>query len=224
MSNHAQDARQDAARSTPEPDNEPLSSRARTPLGTTHQPTAKRSQYNQPERETTMSDENTNISNPEVQPVDSEPQTATTPTDTTTEPPTDTTTETPADTPAPDDTAHGKANREARYRLRAKEAEAKAEEQEKQIAELQAQLKAQQEAYEQEKAAEARAALCSELDKKCFNKDYGIFAMMEGVPDDTLRAIARKIWVYEFGKINEVATKSPDESQFRRGPGWNQAF
>ena len=73
MSNQYDDARQDVARSTPEPDNEPLSSRARTPLGTTHQLTAKRSQYNQPERETTMSDENTNISNPEVQPVNSEP-------------------------------------------------------------------------------------------------------------------------------------------------------
>ena len=163
-----------------------------------------------------MSDENTNISNPEVQPGDSEPQNATTPADPTTEP--------PADTPAPDDTARGKSNREARYRLRAKEAEAKAEEQEKQIAELQAQLKAQQEAYEQEKAAEARAALCSELDKKCFNKDYGFFAMLEGVPDDTLRAFARKIWEHEWGKINEVATRHPDESQFRRGPGWNQAF
>lgn len=216
MSNHAQDARQDAARSTPEPDNEPLSSRARTPLGTTHQPNTTRSQYNQPERETTMSDENTNTSNPEVQPVDSEPQNATTPTDTTTEP--------PADTPAPDDTARGKSNREARYRLRAKEAEAKAEEQEKQIAELQAQLKAQQEAYEQEKAAEARAALCSELDKKCFCKDRGFFAMMEGLPDDTLKAIAHELWLYEWGKVNETATKSPDESQFRRGPGWNQAF
>lgn len=200
----------------PEPDNEPLSSRARTPLGTTRQLTAKRSQYNQPERETTMSDENTNTSNPEVQPVDSEPQTATTPTDTTTEP--------PADTPAPDDTARGKSNREARYRLRAKEAEAKAEEQEKQIAELQAQLKAQQEAYEQEKAAEARAALCIELDKKCFNKDYGIFAMMEGVPDDTLQAIARKIWSYQWGEMNKHIHNHPDESQFRRGPGWNQAF
>ncbi len=85
MSNQYDDARQDAARSTPEPDNEPLSSRARTPLGTTRQLTAKRSQYNQPEKETTMSDENTNFSNPEVQPVDSEPQTATTPADTTTE-------------------------------------------------------------------------------------------------------------------------------------------
>ena len=34
-----------------------------------------------------MSDEKTNIRNPDVQPVDSEPQTATTPADTTTAPP-----------------------------------------------------------------------------------------------------------------------------------------
>lgn len=216
MSNHAQDARQDAARRTPEPDNEPLSSRARTPLGTTHQLTAKRSQYNQPERETTMSDENTNLDTIEEPTAGTTQETETTSSTPATEP--------PADTPAPDDTARGKSNREARYRLRAKEAEAKAEEQEKQIAELQAQLKAQQEAYEQEKAAEARAALCSELDKKCFNKDYGFFAMLEGVPDDTLRAFARKIWEHEWGKINEVATRHPDESQFRRGTGWNQAF
>lgn len=33
MSNQYDDARQDAARSTTEPDNEPLSSRARTPTG-----------------------------------------------------------------------------------------------------------------------------------------------------------------------------------------------
>lgn len=216
MSNQYDDTRQDAARSTPEPDTEPLSSRARTPLGTTHQLNTTRSQYNQPGKETTMSDENTNTSNPEVQPVDSEPQTATTPADTTTEP--------PADTPAPDDTARGKSNREARYRLRAKEAEAKAEEQEKQIAELQAQLKAQQEAYEQEKAAEARAALCSELDKKCFCKDRGFFAMMEGVPDDTLKAIAHKLWSYQWGEMNKHIHNHPDESQFRRGLGWNQAF
>ena len=42
-----------------------------------------------------MSDENTNFSNPDVQPVDSEPQTATTPADTATEPPADTTTAPP---------------------------------------------------------------------------------------------------------------------------------
>lgn len=48
--------------------------------------------------------------------------------------------------------------------------------------------------------------------------------MMEGVPDDTLKAIAHELWLYECGKINEIATKSPDESQLRRGPGWNQAF
>ena len=219
MSNQYDDARQDAARCTPEPDNEPLSSRVRTPLDTTHQLNTTRSQYNQPERETTMSDENTNTSNPEVQPVDSEPQTATTPADTTTAPPADT----------PDDTARGKSNREARYRLRAKEAEAKAEEQEKQIAELQAQLKAQQEAYEQEKAAEARAALCIELDKKCFNKDRGIFAMMEGLPDDTLRDIAKKICSYNAivkaayrndGAMIDKMRKIGDGS----GTGWNQAF
>ena len=216
MSNQYDDARQDAARSTPEPDNEPLSSRARTPLGTTHQLTAKRSQYNQPERETTMSDENTNLDTIEEPTAGTTQETETTSSTPATAP--------PADTPAPDDTARGKSNREARYRLRAKEAEAKAEEQEKQIAELRAQLKAQQEAYEQEKAAEARAALCSELDKKCFCKDRGFFAMMEGVPDDTLKAIAHELWLYEWGKINETATKSPDESQFRRSPGWNQAF
>lgn len=165
-----------------------------------------------------MSDENTNISNPEVQPVDSEPQTATTPADTTTAPPADT----------PDDTARGKSNREARYRLRAKEAETKAEEQEKQIAELQAQLQAQQEAYEQEKAAAARAALCSELDKKCFNKDRGIFAMMEGVPDDTLKAIAHEIWLYEWGKM-PIGPTSEQIEKMRKigdgsGTGWKQAF
>ena len=49
MSNQYDDARQDAARSTPEPDNEPLSSRARTPLGTTHQLTAKRSPHDKGE-------------------------------------------------------------------------------------------------------------------------------------------------------------------------------
>lgn len=220
MSNQYDDARQDAARSTPEPDNEPLSSRARTPLGTTHQLTAKRSQYNQPGKETTMSDENTNSSNSDVQPVDSEPQTVTTPADTTTEP--------PADTPAPDDTARGKSNREARYRLRAKEAEAKAEEQEKQIAELQAQLKAQQEAYEQEKAAAARAALCSELDKKCFNKDRGIFAMMEGLPDDTLRDIAHAIDMWRWGQMKIYPTGEQIEKMRKigdgSGTGWKQAF
>ena len=167
-----------------------------------------------------MSDENTNIRNPEVQPVNSEPQTATTPTDTTTEP--------PAATPAPDDTARGKSNREARYRLRAKEAEAKAEEQAKQIAELQAQLQAQQEAYEQEKAAEARAALCSELDKKCFNKDYGIFAMMEGLPDDTLRDIAHEIHMWQWGQMKICPTGEATEKMRKigdgSGTGWNQAF
>ena len=165
-----------------------------------------------------MSDENTNISNPEVQPVDSEPQTATTPADTTTEPPADT----------PDDTARGKSNREARYRLRAKEAETKAEEQAKQITELQAQLQAQQEAYEQEKAAAARAALCSELDKQCFNKDRGIFAMMEGLPDDTLRDIAHAIWLYEWGKMPTGPDQEAREKMRKigdgSGTGWNQAF
>lgn len=167
-----------------------------------------------------MSDENTNISNPEVQPVDSEPQTATTPTDTTTAP--------PADTPAPDDTARGKSNREARYRLRAKEAETKAEEQEKQITELQAQLQAQQEAYEQEKAAEARAALCSELDKQCFNKDRGIFAMMEGLPDDTLREIAHAIDMWHWGQMKICPTGEQTEKMRKigdgSGTGWKQAF
>ena len=167
-----------------------------------------------------MSDENTNFSNSDVQPVDSEPQTATTPADTTTEP--------PADTPAPDDTARGKSNREARYRLRAKEAEAKAEEQEKQIAELQAQLQAQQEAYEQEKAAAARAALCSELDKKCFNKDRGIFAMMEGLPDDTLRDIAHAIHMWHWGQIPTGPDQEAREKMRKigdgSGTGWKQAF
>ena len=163
-----------------------------------------------------MSDENTNLDTIEEPTAGTTQETETTSSTPATEP--------PAATPAPDDTARGKSNREARYRLRAKEAEAKAEEQEKQITELQAQLKAQQEAYEQEKAAEARAALCSELDKKCFCKDRGFFAMMEGVPDDTLKAIAHELWLYEWGKINETATKHPDESQLRRGPGWNQAF
>lgn len=171
-----------------------------------------------------MSDENTNISNPEVQPIDSEPQTATTPADTTTAPPTNTTTETPAATPAPDDTARGKSNREARYRLRAKEAETKAEEQEKQITELQA----QQEAYEQEKAAEARAALCSELDKKCFNKDRGIFAMMEGLPDDTLRDIAHAIHMWQWGQMKICPTGEATERMRKigdgSGTGWKQAF
>lgn len=49
MSNQYDDARQDAARSTPEPDNEPLSSRARTPLGTTRPLTAKRSPHDKGE-------------------------------------------------------------------------------------------------------------------------------------------------------------------------------
>ena len=163
-----------------------------------------------------MSDENTNLDTIEEPTAGTTQETETTSSTPATEP--------PAATPAPDDTARGKSSREARYRLRAKEAETKAEEQEKQITELQAQLKAQQEAYEQEKAAAARAALCSELDKKCFCKDRGFFAMMEGLPDDTLKAIAHELWLYEWGKINETATKHPDESQFRRGPGWNQAF
>lgn len=167
-----------------------------------------------------MSDENTNFSNSDVQPVDSEPQTATTPADTTTAP--------PAATPAPDDTARGKSNREARYRLRAKEAETKVEEQEKQITELQAQLQAQQEAYEQEKAAEARAALCSELDKQCFNKDRGIFAMMEGLPDDTLRDIAHKIDMWHWGQMKICPTGEQTEKMRKigdgSGTGWKQAF
>ena len=187
MSNQYDDARQDAARSTP--------------LGTTHQLTAKRSQYNQPEKETTMSDENTNL---------------------------DTIEEPTAGTPAPDDTARGKSNREARYRLRAKEAEAKAEEQAKQITELHAQLQAQQEAYEQEKAAEARAALCSELDKKCFNKDRGIFAMMEGLPDDTLRDIAHAIDMWHWGQIPTGPDQEAREKMRKigdgSGTGWKQAF
>lgn len=167
-----------------------------------------------------MSDENTNIRNPEVQPVNSEPQTATTPTDTTTEP--------PAATPAPDDTARGKSNREARYRLRAKEAEAKAAEQEQQITELQNQLQAQQDAYEQEKAAQARAALCSELDKQCFNRESGIFAMMEGLPDDTLRDIAHKIRSWQWGQMNMSLTGENTEKMRKSlevpTKGWNQAF
>lgn len=163
-----------------------------------------------------MSDENTNISNPEVPPVNSEPQIVTTPTDTTTEP--------PAATPAPDDTARGRSSREARYRLRAKEAETKVEEQAKQITELQA----QQEAYEQEKAAEARAALCSELDKKCFNKDRGIFAMMEGLPDDTLRDIAHEIDMWRWGQI-PIGPDQEAREKMRKigdgsGTGWKQAF
>ena len=167
-----------------------------------------------------MSDENTNLDTIE------EPTAGTTQE-------TETTSSTPATepqdpTPTPDDTAHGKSNREARYRLRAKEAETKAEEQEKQIAELQAQLKAQQEAYEQEQAAAARAALCSELDKQCFNKDRGIFAMMEGLPDDTLRDIAHAIWLYEWGKM-PIGPDQEAREKMRKigdgsGTGWNQAF
>ena len=158
-----------------------------------------------------MSDENTNL-------------------DTIEEPTAGTTqeTETTSSTPATDGTARGKSNREARYRLRAKEAEAKAEEQEKQIAELQAQLKAQQEAHEQEKAAEARAAICSELDKQCFNKDRGIFAMMEGLPDDTLRNIAHKIDMWQWGQMNASLTGENTEKMRkigdRSGTGWKQAF
>lgn len=167
-----------------------------------------------------MSDENTNLDTIEEPTAGTTQETETTSSTPATEP--------PAATPAPDDTARGKSNREARYRLRAKEAEAKAEEQAKQIAELQAQLKAQQEAYEQEKAAEARAALCSELDKKCFCEDRGFFAMMEGVPDDTLKAIAHELWLYEWGKM-PIGPTSEQIEKMRKigdgsGTGWNQAF
>lgn len=167
-----------------------------------------------------MSDENTNLDTIEEPTAGTTQETETTSSTPATEP--------PADTPAPDDTARGKSNREARYRLRAKEAEAKAEEQEKQIAELQAQLKAQQEAYEQEKAAEARAALCSELDKKCFCKDYGIFAMMEGLPDDTLREIAHAIDMWHWGRMNASLTGENIEKMRKSiegtTKGWSQAF
>ena len=168
-----------------------------------------------------MSEETTNLTT-------EEPATTTTPEEPSGQ--TGQTTPEPASTtPTTGEDARGKSNREARYRLRAKEAEAKAEEQEKQIAELQAQLKAQQEAYEQEKAAEARAALCIELDKKCFDLDRGIFAMMEGLPDDTLRDIAKKICSYNAivkaayrndGAMIDKMRKIGDGS----GTGWNHAF
>ena len=167
-----------------------------------------------------MSDETTNLTT-------EEPATTTTPEEPSGQ--TGQTTPEPASTtPTTGEDAHGKSNREARYRLRAKEAETKAEEQEKQITELQAQLQAQQEAYEQEKAAEARAALCSELDKQCFNKDRGIFAMMEGLPDDTLRDIAHAIDMWHWGQrptgpdqeAREKMRKIGDGS----GTGWEQAF
>lgn len=169
-----------------------------------------------------MSEENTNLDTIEEPTAGTTQETETTSSTPATEP--------PAATPAPDDTARGKSNREARYRLRAKEAETKAEEQEQQIAELQAQLKAQQEAYEQEKAAEARAALCIELDKKCFDLDRGIFAMMEGLPDDTLRDIAKKICSYNA--IVKAAYRTSDGAMIDKmrkigdgsGTGWNQAF
>ena len=168
-----------------------------------------------------MSDETTNLTT-------EEPATTTTPEEPSGQ--TGQTTPEPASTtPTTGEDAHGKSSREARYRLRAKEAEAKAAEQEQQIAELQAQLQAQQEAYEQEKAAEARAALCSELDKKCFDLDRGIFAMMEGLPDDTLRDIAKKICSYNAivkaayrndGAMIDKMRKIGDGS----GTGWNHAF
>lgn len=167
-----------------------------------------------------MSDENTNLDTIEEPTAGTTQETETTSSTPATEP--------PAATPAPDDTARGKSNREARYRLRAKEAETKAEEQEKQIAELQAQLQAQQEAYEQEKAAAARAALCSELDKKCFNKDRGIFAMMEGLPDDTLRDIAHAIHMWHWGQIPTGPDQEAREKMRKigdgSGTGWKQAF
>ena len=167
-----------------------------------------------------MSDENTNLDTIEEPTAGTTQETETTSSTPATEP--------PAATPAPDDTARGKSNREARYRLRAKEAETKVEEQEKQITELQAQLQAQQEAYEQEKAAAARAALCSELDKKCFNKDRGIFAMMEGLPDDTLRDIAHKIDMWRWGQIPTGPDQEAREKMRKigdgSGTGWKQAF
>lgn len=167
-----------------------------------------------------MSDENTNLDTIEEPTAGTTQETETTSSTPATEP--------PAATPAPDDTARGKSNREARYRLRAKEAETKAEEQEKQITELQAQLQAQQEAYEQEKAAEARAALCSELDKQCFNKDRGIFAMMEGLPDDTLREIAHAIDMWHWGQMKICPTGEQTEKMRKigdgSGTGWKQAF
>lgn len=139
-----------------------------------------------------------------------------------------TTPEPASTTPTTGDTARGKSNREARYRLRAKEAETKAEEQAKQITELQAQLQAQQEAYEQEKAAAARAALCSELDKQCFNKDRGIFAMMEGLPDNTLRDIAHAIDMWHWGQMKICPTGEQTEKMRKigdgSGTGWKQAF
>ena len=167
-----------------------------------------------------MSDENTNLDTIE------EPTAGTTQE-------TETTSSTPATepqdpTPTPANTAHGKTNREARYRLRAKEAETKAEEQAKQITELQAQLQAQQEAHEQEKAAAARATLCSELDKQCFNKDRGIFAMMEGLPDDTLRDIAHAIDMWQWGQMKICPTGEATERMRKigdgSGTGWKQAF
>lgn len=167
-----------------------------------------------------MSDETTNLTT-------EEPATTTTPEEPSGQ--TGQTTPEPASTtPTTGDTARGKSNREARYRLRAKEAETKAEEQAKQITELQAQLQAQQEAYEQEKAAEARAALCSELDKKCFNKDRGIFAMMEGLPDDTLRDIAHAIHMWQWGQMKICPTGEATERMRKigdgSGTGWKQAF
>ena len=167
-----------------------------------------------------MSDETTNLTT-------EEPATTTTPEEPSGQ--TGQTTPEPASTtPTTGEDAHGKSSREARYRLRAKEAETKAEEQEKQIAELQAQLQAQQEAYEQEKAAAARAALCSELDKKCFNKDRGIFAMMEGLPDDTLRDIAHAIHMWHWGQIPTGPDQEAREKMRKigdgSGTGWKQAF
>ena len=167
-----------------------------------------------------MSDETTNLTT-------EEPATNTTPEEPSGQ--TGQTTPEPASTtPTTGEDAHGKSNREARYRLRAKEAETKAEEQAKQITELQAQLQAQQEAYEQEKAAEARAALCSELDKQCFNKDRGIFAMMEGLPDDTLRDIAHKIDMWRWGQIPTGPDQEAREKMRKigdgSGTGWKQAF
>ena len=167
-----------------------------------------------------MSDETTNLTT-------EEPATTTTPEEPSGQ--TGQTTPEPASTtPTTGEDAHGKSSREARYRLRAKEAEAKAAEQEQQIAELQAQLQAQQEAYEQEKAAAARAALCSELDKKCFNKDRGIFAMMEGLPDDTLRDIAHAIDMWRWGQIPTGPDQEAREKMRKigdgSGTGWKQAF
>lgn len=139
-----------------------------------------------------------------------------------------TTPEPAATTPATEDDAHGKASREAKYRVRAREAEAKVAEKDQQIAQLQAQLQAQQDERDQEKAAEARAALCHDLDTKTFGKDRGIFAMMEGLPDDTLKDIAHAIDMWQWGRMNANLTGEKTEKMRKivdgSGTGWKQAF